>query len=155
LRAPILFFGVLFLLAGITGALFACGEEKKDEEKCPSFADQQMLPETGIAETEFVLWVKLRDRDANHNLAGMVAQLFNVDGRSANKTLDLVRVEDDPLKYIRTFKGSDVCASDTCTLYFHVIAEHQDGCERSFDTPLFQVTIGAADDDSAADDDTN
>ena len=155
MRTTILFVGLLLLLLTAGGLLASCEAEKKDEEQCPSFADQQLLPETGSTDTEFVLWVKLRNREANHNLSGIVAQLFSVDGRSANKTLDLVRVEDNPLKYIRTFKGMDVCASGVCTLYFRVVAEHEKGCQRSFDTPLFQVAIGAADDDTTADDDTN
>jgi hypothetical protein len=121
----------------------------QDDESCPSFADMQLLPETGDAGTEFVLWIKLKDSQANREIDSMIAQLYLVDGRPNNKTFDLVRVENDPYKYIRTFNGDEVCETGTCTLFFRVVATHKDGCQKSFDTPLFQVVI-----DQGADDDT-
>lgn len=141
---------LLLLLLTLPLAFGGCGEDNgDDDESCPSFADRQLLPETGDADTEFVLWVKLRDSQANRELTSVIAQLYRVDGRSANLTLDLVRVEDDPYKYIRTFNGKAVCETGTCTLFFRVIAEHKDGCKKAFDTPLFQVVT-----DTEADDDT-
>ena len=143
-----LIFGLL--LAAALLALGGCDDGSDDnEDSCPSFADMQLLPETGVADTQFVLWIKMRGKQVNRELDRVIAQLYLVDGRSNNKTFDLVRVEDDPYKYIRTFNGDEVCETGTCTLFFRVIAEHKDGCKKSFDTPLFQVVI-----DQGADDDT-
>jgi hypothetical protein len=145
----------LLLAVGLALALGGCGSTDEKKSDCPSFADQQLLPEEGGPDTQYVLWVKLRDTDTNKKLESMVAQSFTVDGRSNNKTFDLVRVESNPLKYLRTFNGSEVCASDTCTLYFRVIATSQDGCERGFDTELFQVVMDQGDDDDDDNDDND
>jgi hypothetical protein len=133
----------------LAAALAGCGSVDDNKgDACPSFDDSQLLPEVGGADSEFVLWIQLNDSEANRHLDSVIAQLFFADGRSANKTFDLVRVEDDPLKYLRTFTGAEACSIGTCTLYFHVIAEHEDGCQRSRDTQLFQVVMDQGDDDS-------
>ena len=131
----------------------ACGEETDDDgESCPSFNDRQLLPDVGEPDTEFVLWVELKSKNVNRQIESLIANAFFADGRSANKTFDLVRVEDKPYKYLRTFKGDEVCDSGVCTLFFQVVARHEDGCARSFDTPLFQVVCPdqGDDDDTAA-----
>jgi len=150
-------FWVIGLAAAIAlGAAFGCGKTNTANNKCASFAGEQLLPQTGGADTTFVLWVELSDTTAGQTLSTMIAQSFLADGVSNNLTLDLVRETNDNLRYLRTFQGSDVCGSGTCTLYFHVIATSSGGCNTGFDTPLFQVAIGPSDDDNDAspDDDT-
>jgi len=150
-------FAFLALIGLVLASLaVGCGDtDDGDDESCPSFADRQLLPEIGGSDTEYVLWVKLKSKSANRELESMVANAFHADGRSTGVTLDLVRVEDEPYKYIRTFQGNELCASGTCTLYFQVVAKHEEGCREQFDTPLFQIVMDAnADDDDDNDDDT-
>jgi len=147
---------ILVLLLGLQ---IGCGDkDEDDDEQCPAFNDYQLLPEIGDLNSEFVLWVEMRVREANRELVGVTADLYEASGRAAGKAFDLVRVEDNQYRYLRTFTGDEVCTSGTCTLYFQVIAEHEDGCKKAFDTPLFQVVIDDGqtdDDDSSSNDDDN
>ncbi len=141
----------LLILSGlVVAALLACTAVNSSSSSCPSFAAQQLLPQTGDAETQYVIWVSMNDTTTNATLTSVVAQAFFANGQSANNTLDLVQEETNPLRYLRTFTGSQVCASGTCTLYFHVIATSKSNCQSAYDSPLFQVVISA----TPADDDT-
>ncbi|MDP8224135.1 MAG: hypothetical protein P9L99_12305 [Candidatus Lernaella stagnicola] len=141
---------VFLLILAVCG--LGCGEEPDDDgESCPSFKDQQLLPDSGGPSSDFVLWVELKEKKANRQLSSVVANAFFADGRSAGKTFDLVRVEEEPYKYLRTFTGEEVCEANTCTLFFQVIAVHEDGCRKSFDTPLFQVIWPDESDDDTSD----
>ena len=147
----------IFALVGLAviALVSACGEATDDDESCPSFSDRQLLPEIGGGDTEYVLWVKLKSNKANRQLESIVCNAFYADGRSTGITLDMVRVEDEPYKYIRTFQGNEMCDSGACTLFFQVVATHEDGCRKQFDTPLFQVVIDAVTDDDDNNDDND
>ncbi len=145
--------GLLVALA--VAALFAaCGKKQDDEGTCASFADYQIYPAVGGPTSVYELFVRLRDTDAAGEVVRLYADLYYSNGESAGVTYDLVRTEADSLRYLRTFRGEDVCETSTCSLFFKVYAETED-CTKSFETDMFQVVIDSGDDDAADDDDTD
>ena len=150
------FIFVLFLPIVLLAVLplIHCGDDDDDEDgDCPSFADYQLYPDIGEPDSVFELFVRLKNKSANFNVERIYAQLYQSNGNSGGVTFDLVRTEADHLRYLRTFRGNEVCDSGTCSLYFRVIAEHVKGCSKSFETDIFQVVVDQEDDDTAGDDD--
>jgi len=146
----------LLLILFAAGLLFAgaCGSPSEDKEDCPSFADFQLYPEIGGADNVYELYVRLKSTDGSRKVDRVYAQLFFSSGESAGVTFDLVRTEADHLRFLRTFRGDEVCEAGTCSLYFRVIAHNTNGCTKSFETDIFQVVIDAGDDDVSDDDTT-
>lgn len=139
------------LLSALALFFFACGDEGDEEEDdCPRFSDYQIYPEFGTATTEYELLVVLKKKSVNHKVNRIEAKLFNSDGSSAQKTLDMVQSNEDPYRFVRGFSGSDVCEEGTCHLYFHVIAYHTSGCEKAFDTQMLVVEVPTTIDDDDA-----
>ncbi|MHA1568968.1 MAG: hypothetical protein ACTSXZ_05825 [Alphaproteobacteria bacterium] len=144
---------LLLLLPVLVLPLVTCGEESDDDdEDCPSFDDYQVYPEIGGPNNVFELFVRLKDKSANQHVERVYGQLYYSNGEHAGVTFDLVRTETDHLRYLRTFRGYEVCENGTCSLYFKVIAEHEKGCKKAFETDMFQVVIDEGDDDIADDD---
>lgn len=145
---------ILVLVLGLGLMFIACGEENGDEEEdCPSFADYQVYPEVGESDSVFEIYVRLKPKSANQKVVRIYAQLYFSTSQFAGQTFDLVRSETDHLRYLRTFRGNEVCENGTCSLYFKVIAEHSGGCKKAFETDMFQVIIDGGDDDTAGDSD--
>jgi hypothetical protein len=137
------------LLTGV-----GCGSpQNNNKTDCPSFAEYQLYPSIGAGDTVYELYVRLKNADVDRKVLGVAAQLFTSNDVSAGVTFDLVRTEADHLRYLRTFRGADVCDIGTCSLFFNVIAEATNHCKSKFETTIFQVVIDQTDDDATADDD--
>ncbi len=141
--------------------LAACGETKDDEEDCPAFSTYQLYPETGGPDTNFELIVILKEKSVNMDIELIHADLYMSSGEATGKAYDLVRSDLDAFRYLRQFNGEDICKSDEpyCNLFFRIVATHEDGCIKGFDTNLIQIDNGhdVADDDANddADDDVD
>ncbi|MCB9476311.1 MAG: hypothetical protein H6684_11105 [Deltaproteobacteria bacterium] len=147
------------LVAAVALSVTTCGSgDDDDDEKCPRFSDQQLYPASGGPDTQFELLVILKDTSENNGIDRIIAQLKNSEGSNTGKTFTLVRSDADPRRYLRSESGEDLCDEGVCNLYFRVIAEHDSGCKKAFETDVIQVVNpeGATDDDDdATDDDTS
>ena len=142
----------------MTAALLAyCGGTKEDEEDCPAFSSSQLYPEYGGPDTHFELIVVLKEKSVNTDIELIRADLYMSSGEATGKAYDLVRSDVDAFRYLRQFNGKDICDSDEpyCNLFFRVIAEHEDGCIKGFDTDMIQIDNGLSEADDDADDDVD
>lgn len=147
-------FTFLFVIAALVLFVGSCGGKDEDEEDCPSFSDFQIYPMTGGPDTPFELLVVLRNDSENADVERIRADLLTSDGTALGQAFDLVRSDADAKRYLRAFLGEEVCDEDICNVFFRVIAEHQSGCLKGFDTPVIHIESPGAADDDTADDDT-
>ncbi len=143
----------LAIVAALAAA--GCGSESKTPEECPSFQDWQIYPPNGGPDTQFELFVLLKDKSANTRVEGIRADLFTSDGRGTGVAYDLVQSDSDGKRYLRSFAGSEVCEEGVCNVYFQVVATHEKGCIKGFDTDMFQVAYPGAGSDDDTDDDAS
>jgi hypothetical protein len=145
----------LVLLLVSVCVVVSCATKHKSEEDCPIFDDYQVYPADGGPDTTYEIFVLLKDDSENEGVEGIMAYLLTSDGTQTGKSFDLVRSDADTKRYLRAFLGSDLCDESVCNLFFQVIATHESGCIKGFDTDMFQVAYpnSASDDDTVSDDD--
>ncbi len=147
---------IIFILA-LAVLFVACGEKKEDEEDCPAFLSFQLYPETGGPDTHFELIVILKGKSVNQDIELIRADLYMSSGEATGKAYDLVRSDIDAFRYLRQFNGIDICKSDEpyCNLFFRIIATHEDGCIKGFDTDMIQIDNELETPDDDLNDDVN
>ena len=136
-------FFVVIALACLAAGPLACGNApEEDEENCAKFSSYQIYPEFGTGQTEYELLVVLKEKKVNRSIDKIEAALFHSDGSNAQKVWGLVQSSADPYRYIsNSFFGNEICEDATCFYYFQVIAYHDDGCIKGFDTEVFVVDM--------------
>jgi hypothetical protein len=148
------FIGIAILSLLLIG--FGCGsDDEDDEQECPKFDSYQIYPDVGTSDSQYELLVVLKNSSVNRDIERIEAALYHSDGSNAQKVWDLVQSSSDPYRYLsNTFEGSEVCEEGYCYLYFQVIAHHDSGCIRGFDSDVFVVeaTEPAPGDDDDDDD---
>ncbi|MCZ7583408.1 MAG: hypothetical protein M5R36_08795 [Deltaproteobacteria bacterium] len=144
---------LVLLFAALGLAVSACGKSDDNPEECPKFQDTQIYPASGTSDTEFEILLILTGDSENQDIDRITAEARTSEGRPNGVKFDLVRSEADARRFIRRFRGDEVCDDCLCNLYFQVVAFHDSGCIKGFDTDVIHVEQFACADDDAADDD--
>jgi hypothetical protein len=146
-------FAPFFLVLMCVALALACSVKKDNPQECPSFEDYQIYPLEGGPDTEYELFVLLKNDSDNKGVLEIVADLYTSDGAPAGETYPLVRSDADTKRFLRSFTGEELCPEGLCSLFFRVIATHKSDCIKAFDTDIVQVDNPQGDDDTVSDDD--